>query len=322
MIDPTDRPERPGYGAMHSAPAEMSAPSRRRPILAWLIAAIAVAFAIGLLANPWFERNVRSRLPGMRSTAGDVAAQQTIVALQARIDSLEARAGAHPQPALNDPVASAKIEGVEEAQQSVEARVASLQAELAELRGRTDSSVAAATEGAERAQTALLVSALRRAVEQGNRLDAYEPALRARFGASHPNEVSALLSLGRRPVEGGLLASQLTRALPTVERVEARDRSWWQSFKSGLAGVVAVRRADTTAADPQSQLRFAAQRAQAGDVDDALRAVAQLPPSQRQALSGWTAEARRYAAGLNALATLETAALNRAPAPAVSPTTL
>ena len=93
MIDPTDSPERfasdrivperPVYGSLHGAPADM-APPRRRPIAAWVIATIAVAFAIGLLANPWFERNVRSRLPGMRSTASDVAASQTIAALQAR----------------------------------------------------------------------------------------------------------------------------------------------------------------------------------------------------------------------------------------------
>ncbi|MDO9488160.1 MAG: hypothetical protein Q7J32_07270, partial [Sphingomonadaceae bacterium] len=216
MIDDTperltgDRaiPERPVYGSIHGAPAGMAAP-RRRPILAWLIAAVAVAFAIGLLANPWFERNVRSRLPGMRSTASDVAASQTIAALQARIDSLEARTGAPSERAPGDPAASAEIAGVAQAQASTETDLAELQAQVAELRGRTESTAAAAAEGAERAQTALLVSALRRAVEAGRRLDAYEPALRARFGASHPNEVAALLSLGQRPVEGGALARGL-----------------------------------------------------------------------------------------------------------------
>lgn len=333
MIDDTpeplrDRviPERPVYGSMHGAPAGMAAP-RRRPIAAWLIAAVAVAFAIGLLANPWFERNVRSRLPGMRSTASDVAASQTIAALQARIDSLEARSGAPlPRaPDAPDAAASAEIAGVAEAQASTETDLAELQAQVAELRGRTDSTAAAAAEGAERAQTALLVSALRRAVETGRRLDAYEPALRARFGASHPNEVAALLSLGRRPVEGGALSRDLARALPAIERADAEGRSWWDSFRHGLAGIVAVRRADNAPVDPRSQLGLAMQRAQAGDVDAALRTVAALPPASRNALAGWTAEARRYSAGMNALATLEAAALNPVPAPApaspVSPTT-
>lgn len=323
MIDTTDRPdrpipekiaaERPVYGSLHGAPADMAAP-RRRPIAAWLIAAVAVAFAIGLLANPWFERNVRSRLPGMRSTASDVAADQTIAALQARIDSLEARQGAPAQRALNDPAASAEIAGVAEAQETTETDLAALRAEVAELRGRTDSTAAAAAEGAERAQTALLVSALRRAVEHGRRLDAYEPALRARFGVSHPNETAALLSLGRQPVEGGSLSHGLARALPAIERADAEGRGWWESFRHGLAGIVAVRRADNAALDPQSQLRFAMARAEAGDIDAALRIVGGLPPSSRRALAGWTAEAKRYAAGMNALATLEAAALNAVPA--------
>lgn len=327
MIDDTpdrlggDRviPERPVYGSIHGAPADMAAP-RRRPIAAWLIAAVAVAFAIGLLANPWFERNVRSRLPGMRSTAGDVAASQTIAALQARIDSLEARQGAPAQPALNDPTAmSAEVAGVAEAQETTETDLAELRAQVAELRGRTDSTAAAAAEGAERAQTALLVSALRRAVETGRRLDAYEPALRARFGASHPNEVAALLSLGERPVEGGTLSRDLARALPAIERADAEGRNWWESFRHGLAGIVAVRRADDAPVDAQSRVRLAMQRAAAGDVDAALRTVATLPPPARTALAGWTGEARRYAAGMNALATLEAAALNPAPAAAVPP---
>lgn len=329
MIDDTperstgDRliPERPVYGSIHGAPADMAAP-RRRPILAWLIAAVAVAFAIGLLANPWFERNVRSRLPGMRSTASDVAASQTIAALQARIDSLEARTGAPLERALNDPAASAEIAGVAEAQASTETDLAELQSQVAELRGRTESTAAAAAQGAERAQTALLVSALRRAVEAGRRLDAYEPALRARFGASHPNEVAALLSLGQRPVEGSALARGLARALPAIERADAEGRNWWESFRHGLAGIAAVRRADNAPVDPVSQLRLAMQRAEAGDVDTALRTVAALPPASRNALAGWTAEARRYSAGMNALATLEAAALNPVAATPVAPTTL
>jgi hypothetical protein len=329
MIDDTpdrassDRaiPERPVYGSIHGAPADMAAP-RRRPIAAWLIAAVAVAFAIGLLANPWFERNVRSRLPGMRSTASDVAASQTIAALQARIDSLEARTVVAAPPAPGDPAASAEIAGVAEAQASTEIDLAELQTQVAELRGRTDSTAAAAAQGAERAQTALLVSALRRAVEAGRRLDAYEPALRARFGASHPNEVAALLSLGQRPVESRGLALGLARAQPAIERADAEGRNWWESFRHGLAGIVAVRRADDAPVDPASQLRLAMQRAEAGDIDAALRTVAALPPASRPALAGWTAEARRYAAGMNALATLEAAALNPVPAVPVPPTTL
>ena len=311
MIDPTDRPV---YGALHSPlPAEPTASARRRSALPWLIVAVAIAFAVGLLTNPWFERNVRSRLPGAPPAAADDARE--LKALRARLAAIEAR----PVRRAPDsrPAEALPLAGSAEAQASVEARVAELQAQVAELRARTDSSIAVAAEGAERAQTALLVAALRRAVDGGQRFDAYEPAMRARFGATHRNEVAALLALGRRPLSHDQLAEALARLAPSVEQAEAEGRSWWDSLKSGLAGIAAVRRADIAAVDPAAQLKAATARAAAGDVEGALRLVAVLPPSSRRALTGWTTEARRYLAGTQALAAFEVAAL--APAPVTAP---
>lgn len=326
MIDPTDRPV---YGPIHvPTPEPAPASPRRRSVMPWLIAAVMFAFALGLLTNPWFERSVRSRLPGARSAAvADRATAQELAAMQARLDSLETRTGEPAQPAVNAPLPAdaavpadqASLAGVAEAQVSVDARLAELQAQVAELRARADSSVTAAAEGAERAQTALLVAALSRAVDSGQHFDAYEPALRARFGASHSNEVAALLALTRRPVSADQLAEALTRLAPAAERAEAEGRSWWDSLRTGFAGVVAVRRADAAAADPQSQLRAAAARARAGDVEGAIRLVGALPPAARRALGGWMADARRYVAARQALAALEVAALAPMPAPPTAP---
>jgi hypothetical protein len=321
MIDPTDRPV---YGPIHvPTPEPASTPRRRRAVMPWLIAAVMFAFALGLLTNPWFERSVRSRLPGAQpAVEADRATAQELAAMQTRLDSLEARAGEPSEPAVNEPVLpeQAPLAGVAEVPASVDARLAELQAQVAELRARADSSVAAAAEGAERAQTALLVAALRRAVDGGQRFDAYEPALRARFGASHPDEVAALLALTRRPVSADQLAVALTRFAPTAERAEAEGRSWWESMRASLAGVVTVRRADAVAADPQSQLRAAAARVRAGDVEGAMRLAGALPPAARRALGGWMADARRYAAASQALAALEVAALAQMPAPPTVPT--
>lgn len=322
MIDPTDRPV---YGPIHvPTPEPAPASARRRSVVPWLIAAVMFAFALGLLTNPWFERSVRSRLPGAPPAAVvDRATAQELAAMQARLDSLETRAGESAQPAVNEPLPAdaaapadqAQLAGVAEAQASIDTRLAELQAQVAELRARADASVAAAAEGAERAQTALLVAALRRAVDRGQHFDAYEPALRARFGDSHSNEVAALLALTHRPVSADQLAEALTRLAPAAERAEAEGRSWWESLQTGLAGVVAVRRADAAAADPQSQLRAAAARARAGDVEGALRLISALPPAARRALGGWMVDARRYAAASQALAALEVAALAAVPAP-------
>lgn len=308
MIDPTDRPV---YGALHSPAPESAARPRRRSALPWLIAAIALVFALGLLTNPWFDRNIRRLLPGSNAEA-EMAARDAPLprAVSPTVSTARLPAATAPAPA-----------GTAAAQASLETRVAELQAQVAELRARTDSSMAVAAEGAERAQTALLVAALRRAVDSGQRFDAYEPALRARFGASYPNEVAALLSLGRRPVSHEQLSQGLARMAPSIEQAEAEGRGWWDSLKAGLSGIAAVRRADAAVVDPAAQLNAASARAAAGDVEGALRRLAFLPPSSRGALAGWTAEARRYLAGTQALAALEVAALSPVPVTAAAPTT-
>ncbi|MFC3714525.1 hypothetical protein ACFOMD_18310 [Sphingoaurantiacus capsulatus] len=312
MIDPTDRPERPTYGVLHAPPEPKLPPSRGRPIAAWIIAAVLLAFAIGMVASPWFENSVRSRLPGARASDSDIAKDEALAALQARLDALETRTTRiQPRVATAPGGGGASLE----MQAATEVRLAELQAQVAELQASTDSTVAAAEEGAERAQTALLVAALRRGIEGGQRLDVYEPALRARFGASHPNEVAALLALGRRPLTATQLAQSLARTLPTVERAEAENRSWWDGVKHNLAGIADVRRADEIPRDAAASLRLAAQRAGSGDIDGALRAVAVLPVESRRPLDAWRLEARRYVAGLNALAALEATALMPAAAP-------
>lgn len=311
MIDPTDRPV---YGSLSATP-EPVAP-RRRSVVPWLIAAMALAFAVGLLANPWFERAVRGRLPGAAAPA-DTTAQAALSAMQARLESLEARTGSALPPAVNDPAAPEDTAGLAAAHASTATDLAALEAEIAELRRRTDSSLAAASEGAERAQAALLVAALRRAVETGRRFDAYVPALRERFGASHPTETATLVAFTQRPVSAAALGTALGRLAPTVAQGEAQGRSWWSSFRAGLAGIVTVRRADQPAADAQAQLRGAVMRAEAGDIDAALRGVTQLPADARRPLGGWAAEARRLVAAEAALEALEVAAL--APAAATPP---
>ena len=107
--------------------------AERRPgpgsILPWMIALLLLAFIIGMIGSPWFERQVRPRLPfvAQESDLGAInarleAQQDELTRLETRIAALEQRpqpavlppggtaalAGADPaaegQPALNDPV--------------------------------------------------------------------------------------------------------------------------------------------------------------------------------------------------------------------------
>jgi hypothetical protein len=324
-------PERPTYTSLARPPQE-TAPevSRRRPVLPWLLAVVAIAFALGLLANPSFERAVRARIPGVAN--GDVSAAEAaeLAALRSRLAVLEARPQPAPPRALNDPAVSdpvaeeqlaevdSRVDTVAQAQAGLDPRVADLEAQVADLRRRIDTSVSAASDGAERAQTVLLVTAMRRAIDAGRRTDALEPALSARFGGSHPSETAALIAFGRAPVTAEQLRFDLERLRPTIEeRVEASG-DWWSSITRGLTAVVAVRR-DDDPANPSVRIARASRRLAAGDVEGAFAQVAALPPAPRSAAAAWLSNARRHVVATQALARLEIAALTPV-APSAPPT--
>lgn len=301
MIDPV---ERPSYGSL-AAPAPQATESRRRSIVPWLIAAAALAFAVGLLANPWFERNVRAHLPGASTAADD----SRLAALQARLDILEAARRTAPSLDPGTARVANQLDDVEDAQATVEQRLAELERQLVELRARSDASLAMVTQGVDRARTVLLVGSLRRALEGGQRIDAYEAALRARFGRTYPGETAALLALGRAPVTSGRLKQELDRLSPVIERAALDDANWWDSLRQGLASVVAVRRAGEPGMDPSSRLRFASHQLAAGNVSAAIAAMSSLPLDAQRTAAAWFVAARRYQAGMQALEALEIAAL-------------
>src|SRR3712207_9449882 len=77
---------------------------RRRAVLPWLLTAIAVAFAVGLLANPWFEHAVRGRLPGM-PTADAPAGAAAVGVHPARSPAPQGGPGSSPHAGHNHPPA-------------------------------------------------------------------------------------------------------------------------------------------------------------------------------------------------------------------------
>lgn len=141
-------------------------PSRGRGLFAWFIAVAALAFAAGLIANPWFEREVRTRLPGSLQEAdlGSISARLDrqageLVQLDTRVSALEQRpviapttsdspapaqravprANPDAPPALNDPVLpqiAATIATDRLAR--VESRVDALDRDQTSLSGRVD----------------------------------------------------------------------------------------------------------------------------------------------------------------------------------------
>ncbi|MGB7406815.1 MAG: hypothetical protein WA906_14100, partial [Pacificimonas sp.] len=78
---------------------------RLTPVFPWLIAVAAIFFAVGLIANPWFEREVRTRLPWVAQEAdlGSISARldrqdAEIEAVRTRVAALEQRPA--PLPAV------------------------------------------------------------------------------------------------------------------------------------------------------------------------------------------------------------------------------
>lgn len=298
--------ERPTYTSLSATPTAPPPERPRRAVFPWLLAAIALAFALGIVANPWFERTVRSRLPGMMRGATDEAAldarlveqQRMIAALRQRVESVP-------------PLARVAAPAPDDASQAV--RIDALVAEVAELRARAeansnqiDAAVAGATEGAEQARTVLLVAAVRRMLDSGQPITVLEPALRRSF-ADQPDLVEAVAALGTQPTTPERLHAEFARL--RARSAEARDGDWWTSFRQGLANVVSLRRAD--AAGTEANWNTAEARLVQRDVAGAAAVAVRLPGTGL-----WLAEARRYLNGRRALAQLEIKVLT---APAIVP---
>ena len=299
-------------------------------MLAWSLTAVLLAFALGLIANPWFERSVRSHLPGFAPTLAPTVAD--LAALDARVAALEARPAmrvAAGTTTAADPVAGERVARVEGSLATLgatvpatEARIDKLATDLAALTARLDATAAgtaaaldSATATAAQAQALLVAGAVRRQLAAGQRLGPLEPALRRDFAAHAAPQVEALAALGAAPVTPASLRAGLALLRPALTGAAApgATRGWWESLRDGLAGIVVRPTAATTATDPAARVDGADRDLAAGDVAAAAAEVAALPAPLRPRTTAWLAAAARYQAGWSAMAALETQLLDPPP---------
>lgn len=298
--------ERPTYASLSTPPrAAPPAPAPRRSSAPWIIAAIAIAFALGLIANPWFERTVRARLPGRAVAVTPDTNAAAIRALQERIAQLEAT---QREPAASPPAAAepATPTDTDARLAQINEGIAGVAAKVDANAERADAALTSANEGAERAQTLLLVATTRHALETGSSLATLGPGLRKAF----PNQtaaVDAVIAGGSPPVTLAKLRADFLRLQPARM---AASTSWLGSLRQGLGEIVQVRRADSPAATGLTGRPLASQRLLAGDVAGAVTALGDA------ANPAWLAEAGRYLAAQRGLAALEAATVVKA---AVSP---
>ncbi|MFW2831487.1 hypothetical protein [Sphingomonas sp. ID0503] len=237
-----------------------------------LLAAVLIAFVIGLIAAGWAlarSPDLRNRLLG-----APVVVTRTV-------------------PVPVQPVSSVR---------AVAARLGSLEQKVAEV----DEKSAEVAGNADRAEGLLLTFAARRALDRGLELGYLEGLLREHYGASDPQAVATIIAASRRPIT----LDQLRRGLgdlPTGELVADKSEGWWPSFKRELAGIVIVKRVDTPVVTPDERLSRARTLIDDGQVDRALAEVSRLPGRDKAA--GWISEARRYVTSRNALDRIEMATL-------------
>lgn len=179
---------------------------------------------------------------------------------------------------------------------------------LLDLQSRT------AVGNADRAEGLLVAFAARRAIDRGVALGYIETLLRQRFAATEPQAVATVLTVARQPVTVQSLQKEFQEIAPHLTG-GGQEQSWWDAFKTEMAGLVTIRRENTPSTQPAERLRRARQSLESGQVEVALLEVLRLPGNERA--DKWIANARRYVAAHRALDRLESAALlePRAPVP-------
>lgn len=322
---------------------------RPRSAVPWVLVAGLVLFAAGLLLSPWFETNVRTRLPGalqrpdVESLAVRVEREAgTITALEARVAALETRPASAPlgdaaatPRALNDPVPlalgggpsaerlarlEARIEALDRGQAQASTRLDNVSAELAginvkieQVGGNAARSIEAAAASAEKARGVLLVTAARRAAEQGQSLAVLAPALRRHFAAADADAVERLLTASPGAPTLAVLRRRFAQIRPQLAESAEPEQAdtLWTQFKAGVASLVQVREKGAAAAQTANEARLAdmATRLSQGDVAGALLAMQRLPARTQQLARQWRISAEAYANSYGALQQLEASVL-------------
>jgi len=307
-------------------PARAAAASR----LPWVLAGGLFVFAAGMIANPWFERNVRAGLPfgaAVAPVAPALPDAGELARLRTRLAALErplaaANPGA-PMPAERLARTEARVETSSDEIARANARIDKLTADLASLstsfsadRARSEAAVAAANLVTERTRGLLTLLLARRAIDAGRPLGALDPVLRQGFEARYPLAVQQVAALGAAPVT----VASLRRDFEALRlQVGARPgpgarQGWWDILRSTLADAVS-RPNEASMSSPD----LAAAALARGDVAAAAAQLRRLTGARPPVLAAWLDAANRLQTGSAALATLENAALLESAAPAAPP---
>jgi len=238
----------------------------------------------------------------------------------------EQAAAVNPSPTPDDPPSAAiapsptpLAEALEEADTPEEAvevvtRVAEQQGGLdqrlaaAEQRlTRLDIQAQSAAGNAARAEALLIAFATRRLIERGDELGYLADQLRLRFGDERPNAVNTIIGFSRSdpPIRLDGLLARLDGLGPQLQ--ERSEGPSFDALSREIGELFVIRRKSTPSSKPQQRLERARFAMEQGRYRSAIEEVRGLPGAERA--ESWIADAERYAAAMEALENIETAAV-------------
>ncbi len=198
-------------------------------------------------------------------------------------------------------VAAQAVERVAEQQGGLDQRLAAAEQRLARL----DLQAQAAAGNAARAEGLLIAFAARRALERGEKLEYLNDQLRLRFGDNWPNAVRTIINFSDDPVRLDQLMARLEGLQPKL--IEDKKSLSWAEIKREVSELFVIRRESTPSPQPEKRLERARRALESGRIDAAIKEVRMLPGAVQA--QGWIADAERYRDAMEALNTIETAAV-------------
>ena len=277
---------------------------RTRPSKGPIFGAAAAAFLLGAsIVGYFYWQDAQVEEPLALTDETDEAA--------ADLTAIEGEGEDTPAPNPTPDQEAAVVEAAEEATEAVE-RVAEQQGGLdqrlaaAEQRlARLDLQAQAAAGNAARAEGLLIAFATRRYIERGEELGYLADQLRLRFGDSWPNAVRTVISFSRDPITLDSLQARLEGLAPELQEDEGINS--WADFRREVSELFVVRRESTPSPQPERRLERARQFLESGRIESAIGEIQNMPGAATA--EDWVADAERYAAAMNALETIEMAAV-------------
>ena len=263
-----------------------------RPLRTALIVA-GLAFLVGLALMAWALTRWE---PMKRFVAGNPSATMATTPAARQIN------GAQPSGVMAAELPPATLGQAA----AIDARIADLEGRMA----RIDLRAAAAAGNAARAEGLLIAFAARRALDRGVALGYIEGELRARFGATQPRAVAAIITGAQTPITIEGLHQSLDAIAPDLVGGGAGE-DWWASTKRTLGNLIVVRKQGTESPAADDRVERAQLRLEGGQVESALAEIARLPARDKAA--DWMVKARGYIEAHRALDIIEAAALTDTP---------